>query len=263
MVVLGNQSRVIIEFQDDNLTVFYILDFVNAARTPIDTGAPLAVEVPAEATGTSILEGSSRLGAMRDGKLVITGPFPPGSTSLQLAYQLPWRGSTVEIRQAWPVAMDDVFVAAEKVGGLTLSSPQLAQQQDGQASGQTFVMGVGPRLDVGQPLTITLSGLPNRTTLMRDVGVGIAALILVVGLWSAFTGHRVAESRTASFASQRETLFAELVELEQRQARGDLDEPEYRERRAELVLELEHIMTGMERRAPRGPTAAGREGAPA
>ncbi len=35
VVVLGNQSRVIIEFQDDKLTVFYILDIVNAARTPI------------------------------------------------------------------------------------------------------------------------------------------------------------------------------------------------------------------------------------
>jgi hypothetical protein len=263
VVVLGKQSRVIIEFQDDNLTVFYILDIVNEARTPIDTGSPLVVDLPADATGASLLEGSSQLGSMRNGKLIITGPFPPGSTSLQLAYQLPWRGSSVEIRQAWPIAMDDVFVAVEKVGALALSSPQLAQQQDGQASGQTFVMGIGPRLNAGQPLTITLSGLPNNSTLMRDIGVGIAGLILVLGLWAAYSGRRVAEYRTASFASQRETLFAELVELERRHTRGELDEPDYRERRAELLLELEQVMTDMERRAPGVSTAAGREGAPA
>ncbi len=223
VVALGNQTRVIIEFQDDNLTVFYILDLVNAARTPIDTGNPLVFDLPEGARAASLLEGSSTLGSMRNGKLVITGPFPPGSTTLQLAYQLPWHGTSVEIHQAWPVALDDVFVAVEKIGGLALSSPQLAQQQEGQASGQAFIMGVGPRLNAGQPLAITISGLPNRSSWMRNVGVGLTSLILLLGAWAAFTARPAREAKAETFAARRESLFAELVKLERRHARHESD----------------------------------------
>ncbi len=263
VVVLGNQSRVIIEFQDDELTVFYILDVVNDARTPIDTGEPLVIDLPADASNASLLEGSSRLGSMRNEDLIITGPFPPGSTSLQLAYRLPWRGSSVEFQQAWPVAMDDVFVAVEKVGALTLSSPQLTQQQEGQASGQTFVMGVGPRLNPGQPMTLTLTGLPNRSTWMRDIGIALAFLILAVGLWIAFASRPAAVTPAAPAATQREALFGELVALERKHARGAVDPAFYHDRRGEIILELEQVMTDMERRAPGVSTAVGREGAPA
>lgn len=262
VVALGEQSRVIIEFQDDDLTVFYILDIVNAARTPIDTGGPLVIEVPADARGTTLLEGSSRLGSIRDGKLIITGPFPPGSTSLQVAYQLPWYGTAIDIQQTWPVAMDDVFVAVEKIGALTLSSPQIAQQQEGQASGQAFIMGVGPRLNPGQPMTITLGGLPNSGTWMRDIGVGAVSVILLLGAWGAFTAGRARENHVISSASVRESLFAELVSLERRYARGKVDIAVYRDRRTELLLEIEQVTTEMERHAHVISAAAEREGAP-
>ena len=42
VVEFGPESRVVIEIQDDVLTVFYLLDVVNNARTPIDIGGPLA-----------------------------------------------------------------------------------------------------------------------------------------------------------------------------------------------------------------------------
>lgn len=258
VVVLGNQSRVILEFQDDNLTVFYVLDIVNAARTPIDTGKPLVFDLPADARNPTVLDGSSPLGSIRNGKLVVNGPFPPGSTALQLAYQLPWQGTSVDLRQTFPVAMDDVFVAVEKVGALTLSSPQVAQQQEGQASGQTFIMGVGPRLDAGQPLTVTLAGLPNRSNRMGQAAVAVAGLILAIGAWAAFRAKPVREAREESLATRREALFAELVKLERGHDRRELDPEDYGARRQALLLEIEQVMYEMERR-----TAAGGEGAPA
>ena len=45
-----------------------------------------------------------------------------------------------------------LLVAAEKVGGLTMSSPQLTAQREGESNGQTFVMGTAGRLAEGQPL---------------------------------------------------------------------------------------------------------------
>lgn len=262
VVVLGSQSRVIVEFQDDDLTVFYVLDVVNAARTPIDTGNPLVIDIPKDARGTTLLEGSSQLASFRKGKVIVTGPFPPGSTSVQVAYKLPWHGSSVQIDQVWPVSMDDVFVAVERVGGLTLSSPQVAQQQEGQASGQTFIMGIGPRLNPGQPLSITIAGLPNRTTWTRNMGLGAAGLILAFGLLAAIRGRHVRDARTASATSRREASFNELVDLERLHARGGLDDDTYQHRRTELVIEIEHLITEMERGAAR-PSPDGREGAPA
>ena len=43
MVEIGPESRIILEYQDDNLTVFYLLEIVNNARTPIDIGGPLLI----------------------------------------------------------------------------------------------------------------------------------------------------------------------------------------------------------------------------
>jgi hypothetical protein len=46
VVVFGGESRVIMEFQDDTLQVFYILEIANSARTPIDIGGPLIFSLP-------------------------------------------------------------------------------------------------------------------------------------------------------------------------------------------------------------------------
>ena len=47
----GGESRIIFEYQDDNLTLFYLLEVVNNARTPIDIGGPLIIELPTGAAG--------------------------------------------------------------------------------------------------------------------------------------------------------------------------------------------------------------------
>ena len=60
VVVIGGESRIIFEFQNDTLQVFYILEIVNNARTPIDTGGPLDIELPPGAAGGAVLEGRRR-----------------------------------------------------------------------------------------------------------------------------------------------------------------------------------------------------------
>ena len=58
-VVLGPNSRVVMEFNDDLLQAFYVLDILNTARTPIDIGGPLTIDLPSGAGGATVLEGSS------------------------------------------------------------------------------------------------------------------------------------------------------------------------------------------------------------
>ncbi len=59
VVEIGPESRIILEYQDDNLTVFYLLEIVNNARTPIDIGGPLLIRLPTGAAGASMMQGSS------------------------------------------------------------------------------------------------------------------------------------------------------------------------------------------------------------
>ncbi len=56
-VVFGNDTRIVLEFQDDKPTFFYLFSVMNNARTPVDPGKPLVVDLPADAEGASLVVG--------------------------------------------------------------------------------------------------------------------------------------------------------------------------------------------------------------
>ncbi len=247
VVVFGGETRIILEFQDDNLQVFYLLDIVNGARTPIDVGEPLVIELPDGAVGAGAMQGSSSLAMVQGDRIRINGPFPPGTTWVQVGYRYPYRGDRVSLSQKWPAAIEQLFVAAEKVGNLQIASPQFASQQDAQAAGAPFVMATGGRINAGDTLMLNLSGLPHRSTLVRDVGVGLGILTLVIGLWFAVRGAPARRGRVAALGQRKEKLFADLVALEDQHRRGRVDEAKYATRRQALVSQLERVMGELDR----------------
>lgn len=247
LVVFGGESRVILEFQDDTLQVFYLLDIVNNARTPIDIGEPMYIVLPEGASGAGALEGSSTLASVQGDRVRINGPFPPGVTQVSFGYRYAYSGDTATIVQPWPAAFEQLFVAAEKVGNLQISSPQFQEQRDASASGTPFLMASGGRIAPGGSLTLTLTGLPHRNTWLRDIGVGAGLLILVAGFWAAFTGRRTQVNHSAQLRRRKEKLFAELVALEEQYRDGRVDERRYVSRRQALVTELERVMGELDR----------------
>jgi len=247
MVVFGGETRVIFEFEDDNLNAFYLLDIVNSARTPIDPGAPLVIELPPGAVGASTMDGSSPLASVSGTRVTINGPFPPGTTGVQFAYTLPYDSDTVTIEQPWPAPVEEMFVAIEQVGALKLSSPQLPDQQEAEASGTKFVMARGPRLNASQPFSLTISGLPHHDTTVRNVGMALAFLVLGAGVWAAFTGAPARKTETAKLVARREKLFADLVELERQHKAGRIDEPRYVAKRQNLSAQLERVLGELDR----------------
>jgi hypothetical protein len=255
VVAFGGESRIILEFQDDALQVFYILDIVNGARTPIDPGAPLVINLPSQAAPATLMEGSSRLASATGDRVTITGPFPPGRTGVQIAYTLLHSSDTVTIQQSWPAAFDQIFVAVEKVGDLKMSSPQLPEQQEAEASGTKFVMGRGPGLNAGESLTLTLSGLPYRDGTVRNVGIGVAAVVLLLGLWAAFTPSPARRTRQADLAARREKLLNDLVDLERQHKNGRVDDRRYATKRQTLITQLEHVLGELDH-----PPSTGGEG---
>jgi hypothetical protein len=255
-VVFGGETRIILEFQDDNLQVFYLLDIVNAARTPIDPGGPLFIDLPPAATGAGTMQGSSSLASLKGNRLQITGPFPPGTTSVQVGFRLPYSGDRVTLEQRWPAALEQLFVATEKVGNVQIDSPQFARKQEADASGQPFLMATGGRIEAGQPLTLQLTGLPHHSRTLRDVGVGAGLLILVGGLWMAMRPGASAGRENGELKQRRERLYADLVALEDQRRRGRIDDQRYAVRHETLVGQLERVIGELDQEPTTGSAGA-------
>ena len=248
VVEIGPESRVIIEFQDDNLTIFYLLEIVNNARTPIDIGGPLLITLPTGAAGASVMQGSSPRAGVNGDVLTVTGPFPPGKTSVQIGFSLPQETASLTIRQTWPVALAQVFVGMEKIGDMKLASPQLKDVRDMSSEGQQFVMGTGPRLNAGETMELTLTGLPAHSLVPRNVVLALVTLIFVLGVWFAWSPAKAHAVLDEKLNARREKLLNEIVAIEKkRQAKPLSESDEARLQRA--TTELERVIAELDRGA--------------
>ncbi len=70
-------------------------------------------------------------------------------------------------------------------------------------------MARGPRLNANQPLTLTLSGLPHRSTTVSNVGLIVALLVLAAGAWAALAAAPVRRTQAAQLEGRREKLYTD------------------------------------------------------
>jgi hypothetical protein len=242
VVVFGGETRIIFEFQDDALRVFYLLDIVNTARTRVDTGRPLVIEVPRSAVGTTVMQGSFPGASASGPRVTIAGPFQPGTSSVQIAYALDYDSSSVTVSQTFPAAIERVNVILEQIGGLQMSSPQFTKTGEVKAGdGTPFVLGNGGGLPAGSELTLQLSGLPSHTTWPRTVALALVAIIVGIGAWLAFGSPFSSEEIRRKLTARRDTLYGELAKLEEQQRAGRIDPSRYHSKRHHLVTELERV----------------------
>jgi hypothetical protein len=242
IVVFGGDTRFIFEFQDDMLRAFYLIDIVNTARTRVDTGGPLIIDLPTGAGGTSVLEGSFPGATARGDRVTIAGPFPPGTSSVQIGFSLPYSGSELTIQQKFPAALERVNVIAEKVGGLHMTSAQFTNHGDVRAEdGTPFIAANGGSVPAGTELVVQLTGLPAISHLPRNVALVLAALVFAIGAWLAFGSRTGAEQEQKRLEARRDALYSELVKLEQQNRAGRVDAGRYDSKRRHLVTELERI----------------------
>lgn len=253
VVVFGGQSRVIFEFQNDVLTVFYLLDIVNNARTPIDPGAPLDIRLPDGAQSPTLMEGSTTQATARGEVVRVTGPFAPGVTSVQIGFSMPDVGRRYTFRQAWPAAFEQPFVAVEKIGALQMASAQLPTVETVNADGgKVFTLANGPRLASGDVLTVNFTDLPVHDMVPRWIAVGIAFAVIAAFLAWGFSPART-PART-SLEEERARLMRELVAIEERRHAGK-PKAKDADRRPALVAELERVLAELDE-APGGGQGA-------
>lgn len=97
LVVLGPESRIITQLTDDCLDIYYVLQVLNSARTPVDIGGPLIIDLPTEARSASLMDQPPPNATLTGTRLTVTGPFAPGPTVVSLAFELPFSGGSVRV----------------------------------------------------------------------------------------------------------------------------------------------------------------------
>jgi hypothetical protein len=195
-VVLGAGTRVLMEFRDDRLQVFYVLDIVNNARNRVDIGGPVTIQLPTGAAGAATMEGSSPSASVSGDIVTIQGPFAPGSTSVQVGFILAYESPDVTIEQTWPVPLEQVTVAIERVASVTMTSPQFADTRDVQANdGTPYLLASGPGLAAGGTMQLQLADLPVHSRVPVYVGLGLAAVVAAFGAWLAIGARGTSKER--------------------------------------------------------------------
>jgi hypothetical protein len=254
-VALGPGTRILMEFRDDNLQVFYMLDVVNNARNRVDIGGPLIIDLPTGAAGAATLEGSAPATVSGD-RVTIQGPFNSGSTQVQVGFALRYTEPDVTIEQTWPVAAQQTTVAIERVGAVGLASPQFANVGEVRAEdGTPYYLGTGPAVAAGGTLVVQLTNLPVHSAVPQYVGLALAAAVLAFGGWLAFSGRSRTDDVRRRLIHRRDTLLGELAQLEDRRRAGTLD-ARHAARQQKMLAELEQIYGELDE-ASAGPQGGG------
>ena len=243
-VALSDRSRFVFEMGDEALNSFALLEIVNAAKVPVKTANPIVFDLPASAVGTGLLEGSTKQASVTGKRVVVTGPFAPGTTVLQYGYSLPISGGSLTVEQVMPLQLGQVSVLVQKVGDMQLQSPQVAEHRDMPLQGETFIVGKGPAVPAGQVIRFSLSGLPHQAVWPRNVALVLASVILAAGVWGSrrrIPAQQADQDRRKRLDARRERLFAELTSIEQQHREKTIEPERYAARRRELLASLERI----------------------
>jgi hypothetical protein len=257
IVVFGGNSRVLMQFNNDQLDVYYILEIVNSARTRVDTGGPLVIDLPPGATGATALDGSSKTATVSPDHITVAGPFASGTTMVQAAFRMPYDDPDLTITQTWPAALQQVIVGVQKVGDLRVSSPQLSTTSDVRTEGgDIFVLGNGPALPAGGTVTVTLSGLPVRSRTPRYVALGLVAALFAAGAWLSISGRSRQNDARQALVARRDVLLGQLAQMEAKRRSGAVEGDAQARRRARILSELEQIYGELDQAHP-GPQGGG------
>jgi hypothetical protein len=243
-VVIGTQSRIVMEPGDEAVGVYYLLDISNNARVPVDPPTFFMFDMPKEAIGTTIMDGSTKLASNVGTRVRVQGPFPPGHTFVQVAAELPASSGDVDIVARFPAALEQLAVVVKKVGDAKLISPQIARQQEFPVEGATYIAGTGASVPAGQEIRIQVTGLPHHSGAPRIIALSLASFIVLAGVWASKRPDDDATMRAAErkrLLAKREKLFADLVRLENDRRTGRVDDRRHASRREELMAALENV----------------------
>jgi hypothetical protein len=248
-VVIGDQSRIVMQPGEEIVEVYYLLDISNNASTPVTPPTPFVIDLPRDAAGAAIMDGSSPQASVAGTRVTVQGPFAPGHTFAQVAFGMRSEGGALDIAQTWPASLEHVAVVVKKVGNTTLSSPQIREQRELPANGEVFIAATGGTVAAGQPLVLSLSDIPHHSSAGRRIALTLAVGIVLLGAWAATRPTGVASAQAVDrkrLLARRDKLFNDLVRLETDRRNGRTDDRRYAARREDLLAALEQVYGNLE-----------------
>jgi hypothetical protein len=253
MLALGSNTRFAVEFQDDTLAVFYLLEIVNRSSAPVALPSALIFDMPREAVGTSLLDGASRLANAKGPRVTVSGPIPPGLTEVPIAFRLENWGPTLRLEQRFPLPLDQVAMAVQQLGDLRVESPQAPSVRQTALQGRSFLIATGGAVPAQSPMTITLANLPHHSTTPLRVALLLAGVTIAAGVWlaSRLPAAETLDQRTRTLQTRRERGLAALAALEADPA-ARADAVGYERRRTALVQDLERVYAELDARGALG-----------
>ena len=242
-VLLSSRSRLVLEPGEAGVAVYYILDIVNNTGGPVTPTPDFAFDMPDGAVSTSLLEGSSPNATVTGNHVSVDGPFAPGQTLVQVASEVPVDSATYALTQRFPAALEQLAVVVKKVGNTTLESPQLKNQQQMTASGETFIAATGDAVAAGVPVALVVGGLPHHNGAPRWIALGLAGGIILAGVWLSGRDRnaQARQEQRLRLIERRDRLLNALVRLEHDRRGGKIAQARYVTRRDELMTALEHV----------------------
>ena len=237
----GNNTRFAVEFQDDTIAVFYLLEIVNKSGAPVNLASPLIMTLPADAVGAALLEGASHLAAVSGTRVSIAGPLPVGVTVVPIAFRVESWGARHEFAQVFPLSVDQVAVGVQRLSGLTVESAQASSVREASLSGQAFFIASGPALPAGTALRLTLAGLPHKSLVPLYIALARAAAVAGAGTWLAMRPSTSRDDGRRRLEARRARGLAALAALDADHRAGRVRSPAYDERRARLLADLERV----------------------
>ena len=121
-VVIGGQTRFILQPGEESIEIYYLLDILNNSAVPVNPPTPFAFDMPSGAMGTGILQGSSPLASLNGLRISVNGPFPPGSTHVQIGTAFTVTSGSFDLVQRFPAALTDYAVIVKRVGDTKMGS---------------------------------------------------------------------------------------------------------------------------------------------
>jgi hypothetical protein len=265
-IVLGGQSRMVVELAEGSIEVFCLFDIVNPTGHAVTLPSPIVFEAPADATNAAALEGSSPLIKVEGSRGSVVGPLPPGATSVQFAYRVPASSSSLQVRQVLPLAASQLTVIVRKLGDLTVTLNPERGRREAPIEGRTYLVLNGGSVAPGGAVEVSIDGLPAHPRWPRVVALSLAALVLVVGVWALASGASPDARDEQRLRADRAERFDELVALERRLAKKSAPEPGAIDRRARLLEEIVELDLAIETTSAVGaalPAGSPSEAAPA
>ena len=184
-VSFGPESRIVAEFAEDRLMVYYLLDIVNPGKAPVDPGAPVVIDLPAEARGAGLMQDSTKQATVSGAHVTVTAPFAPGSTPVRVAFELPVQGGTVHLSSKLSAPLPHVIVIVGQSGGLDLASPQFTGKRELTDEGQRIIVATGPAMAAGQSIDFDITGVPHHAEWPRYLALSLAGTLMIAGIWGA------------------------------------------------------------------------------